>query len=102
MKDLRYARGAANGQAAQLLAAPSTGTPCSLITMASDFPLSLSHGANLNIIIRPELRFAVTYSRRIFARFLVADTVAILVPSLPYPFGVLLCCQHKAFAAIWK
>lgn len=102
MKDLRYARGATNGQAAQLLAAPSTGTPCSLITMASDFPLSLSHGVNLNIIIRPELRFAVTFPRRIFARLIVAVIVAILVPSPSYPYGVLLCCQHKAFAAIWK
>lgn len=59
MKDLRYARRAANGQAALLLAALSTGTPCSLITMASDFAsftLSpLSHRANQNIIIRTGL-----------------------------------------------
>lgn len=56
MKDLRYARGAANGQAALLLAALSTGTPCSQITMASDFAFNLPspfpHGAKLNIIIR--------------------------------------------------
>lgn len=59
MKGLRYARRTANGQAALLLAALSTGTPCSLITMASDFAsftLSpLTHRAKPNIMIRTGL-----------------------------------------------
>lgn len=57
MEDLRYARSTANGQAALLLAALSTGTPCSLITMASDFAFlsPLTHRANPNIILRTGL-----------------------------------------------
>lgn len=99
MKDLRYARGAANGQAAQLLAAPSTGTPCSLITMASAFPLSLSHGANLNIIIRPELgSFPLTYPRRIFARFRWA-AYKIPVSSPAYPSAVVIVLSTQGLCS---
>lgn len=98
MKDLRYARGAANGQAALLLAALSTGTPCSQITMASDFAFGLHsplpHGANLNIIIRgglPVLRNI--YSSHVGAQGLFAGDYLLLLAGL-------LFSQHQAFPAI--
>lgn len=98
MKDLRYARGAANGQAALLLAALSTGTPCSQITMASDFAFSihspLPYGANLNIIIRgrlPTLRNIS--SSHAGARGLFVGYYLLLLVGL-------LFSQHQAFPAI--